>query len=284
MKFIFLTDTHIGGTDTSGYMQQSRYLSRLPELIDLLTEWIDEQSDIDFVIHGGDIIDSTTPENIITAADLFSQLPCPTYLTLGNHDLTNKDAVACWLKHAPQFFIDNKVDFFFIHNDLRFDIICCQWGETPYYWHPDVPQIPCFLPEQLKMLNSGDRGRYRILVTHSPPCGLPCAQSGLDHPLHHPLGTFSTEIKQLAENFQVTLVLGAHNHMNLNVKSGNTRYVTSSAFNEAPFEFKLFNFSNHNLSMETILLSDCVNFKYKYDFNKTFVQGRPCDRSFEDNI
>ncbi|MDD5597127.1 MAG: metallophosphoesterase [Victivallaceae bacterium] len=284
MKFVFLADTHVGGSDTSGYMQQPRHLAHLPELIGLLAEWIDEQRDIDFVIHGGDVVESTTPENIRIAADLFSRLPCPTYLALGNHDLTTKNAVACWLEHAPQFFIGNEVDFFFVNDKIRVDIICCHWGKIPYFWRSSEPQNPYFLPAQLEMLNTRDQGKCRILVTHANLCGVPCEQSGMDYLLHVPGKTFSDELKQLTQKFRVSLVLGAHNHINLNTKLNNVRYVTGSAFCETPFEFKLFDFTDSHFTMKTISFSDYVNFKYKYDFNKTFVQGRLCDRSFKEHF
>ncbi len=77
------------------------------------------------------------------------------------------------------------------------------------------------------------------------------------------------------------MVLGAHNHFNMNIDSDGINYVTVSAFTETPFEFKLFETGGRALSMKTVSLASELNFKADYSFNTTFVQGRPCDRSFE---
>jgi len=46
---------------------------------------------IDFILHGGDMIDSTTEDHIVAATNAFD-LAVPVYLCLGNHDLTTPDA------------------------------------------------------------------------------------------------------------------------------------------------------------------------------------------------
>jgi DNA repair exonuclease SbcCD nuclease subunit len=251
-------------------------------LIDYLAQWIDERGNVDFIIHGGDIVDSGIPENISEAAKLFSKLSCPTYLALGNHDLTHEKSLKYWMQYASVFFINNKPDFCFTYDDIRFDIICSHWGKTPYLWNYEEPQIPYFSEHQVEILNQNSKSENRILITHASVCGLPPEQTGLTVPLHAPEGDFHSRIKRLAGKYDYALILGAHTHMNLNVRLENTQYVTCSALTESPFEFKFFELEEGRMTMKTICLSDFVNFKYEYDFGKSYVQGRPCDRCFVD--
>ncbi|MDD2479120.1 MAG: metallophosphoesterase, partial [Victivallaceae bacterium] len=87
MKFLYIADTHLGGSDSAGYRQQERYLEYFEHLMAVFTQWIKQRGDIDFVIHGGDMVEDSSAENIVEAVRLFEQLPCPVYLALGNHDL-----------------------------------------------------------------------------------------------------------------------------------------------------------------------------------------------------
>jgi len=88
---------------------------------------------IDFVLHGGDMIDSATDENILAAAELFD-LPVPVYLCLGNHDLTVPDALALWVKLAPGFFKDGKPDCTIMTNDCVIHVAPNHWDEIPFFW------------------------------------------------------------------------------------------------------------------------------------------------------
>ncbi len=281
MKFIYITDTHIGGSDIKGYIQQKRYLKHFDALIDVLAEWI-EQHNIDFVIHGGDMVDESSSENIAKAVNLFAKLPCPVYFTPGNHDLTEDDSVEKWLSAAPGFFNDESVNFSFCRDDIKFNFISCHWGKKTYFWNPSETQTPYFLEEQNALLGDGKNSKYEILITHAPVFGLPCEQTGLDVPLHPPAGEFSNIIHEQTRRHEIRLALGAHTHMNMHLLKDGVHYVTASAFSETPFEFKVFELDKESLSMETISLADKMNFRTEYNFNKTYVQGRACDRSFKE--
>ena len=66
--------------------------------------------------------------------------------------------------------------------------------------------------------------------------------------------------------------------MTIRRRLNETQLVTAPAFSEAPFEAKLFEFKDGGLSMKTVTFIDVVDFHASYDFNKTHVQGRTCDR------
>ena len=283
MKFIYLADSHIGGSDSAGYCQQERSLRYARDIFDELRHWLHEHPEVDFMIHGGDMADSGTGANILQAKEFFAALPCPCFLALGNHDLTETDSLQKWLQIVPEFFPEQQTDYSFLQGDVRFDILTVHWGKQEFFWDPSEAQIPWFSDQQFNQLQKGLCGKRRILITHAPPCGLPEAQTGLQNPLHPPAGNFETILQQLAEEYSLDLILGAHNHMNLATRRDPAWLVTSSAFSETPFEFKLFEINDKKLCMETISLVNQLPFRSSYDHQKSYVQGRPCDRKFSEN-
>ncbi len=279
MKFIYLADTHIGGSDSEGYRKQPRYLTHFQEVIDHLASFIHKERNIDFVMHGGDMVESATPDNIKKAVKLFKRLPCPVYLTPGNHDLTAENSIELWLQAAPHFFPGGKPDFRITKSGIQLDVLTCNWCETPLFWDPDKPQIPWLTDAQWKLLDDFDREcSTRIIITHTPVYGVPPEQYGGTEPLHAPQGDF---YKILSKHLERTpLVVGAHTHMNMAVEKNNCRFVTVSAFSEVPFEFKLIEAVPGKVSMETYELGSQVSFKTKYDIQSAYVQGRVIDREF----
>ncbi len=280
-RFLFLADSHFGAAPM-GYMQQKGYPERVPDLLRGLRDLIAEEQ-IDFVLHGGDMVDATTDENILRAAECFD-LPVPVYLCLGNHDLTEPDALQRWLKFAPAYFPGARPEFVVDTSDCRIHVAPNHWGSEQYWWNDS--QAASFSNEQLSQLDRNleqKSDKIHILLTHSGVWDLPGEQSGSGAPLHPPSPGFHESIADLASRHrQVRCVLGGHNHLNMRVESQGVQYVTVSAFAEVPFEVKLFEASSNGdgLRMKTLSLADRMDFRASYDFNKTHVQGRAVDRAF----
>ena len=279
MKFIFMTDTHYGGSDDKGYRMQPRYNCHAEELLDKLAEVI-RQEGVSFVLHGGDLVDWGNRDNMRLASALLKRLPCPVHLTLGNHDMTEDDSVAIWLEETPQLFPDGAIDFTIVEGGLRIDALCSNWGPRPAFWNIKEPQLAWFTDEQISRLHDGPQDLPRIIVSHSQPCGLSTEQTGLDHDLHAPHEPFQQFVRETCAELKPLAWLGGHNHMTIRRQLAGTQLVTAPAFSETPFEAKLFEFNDGKLSMKTITFADMLDFRASYDFNKTFVQGRACDRSF----
>ncbi len=280
MKFIFITDTHYGGPDDQGYRQQPRYNCHAEELLDKLSDFI-RQEGVSFVVHGGDLADWGNRDNMRLAGQLMKRLPCRVYLSLGNHDLTEDDSVAAWLEETPQLFPDGTIDYTIIEDGLRIDALCANWGPRPAFWNIKEPQLAWFTEEQKSRLFDGPQDLPRIIVSHAPPCGLPPAQTGLEHDLHAPHEPFQQYVRETCESLKPLAWLGGHNHMTIRRPLGGTQLVTAPAFSESPFESKLFEFNSDGvLSMKTVTFIDTVDFHANYDFDKTHVQGRTCDRTF----
>jgi hypothetical protein len=239
------------------------------------------EGDIDFIIHGGDMVDATSDDAITAAASAFD-LSVPAYLCLGNHDVTTRDAVERWLTLAPSLFPNGAPDYTIASVDCALHVAPTQWCDVPYYW--DRAQEPHLSSVQVmhlrRMLNTRTDVPH-LLLTHSPVYGLPVAQTGFAEPYHAPAAAFTAQIRDLTAR-QGTLkgVLGAHNHMMMRVHRAGVEFVTVSALVETPFAFKLFEVTPRRMAMTTFRLSDALTFEGEYDAARSFVQGRAVDRSF----
>lgn len=278
-RFVYLSDTH-WGVETPGYTMQASHPPRLPELLTALEAWMATYGPVDFVLHGGDMIDSTSEEHIDCVAEIF-QLSVPVYLCLGNHDLTSENAAQMWLGRAPHLFLGG-VNFTVETPDCLLHVVPNQWGPEPYFWNG--VQEPYFLPEQAHFMGVEllrDTHRVHILSTHSPFCGVPPEQTGLADSFHSPPQEFFEQGQALLEGHRsLRCLLGAHSHINTCIAAPTAHLVTSSSFVEVPFDFKCFEVVDGHLSMTTHSLVDQMNGTASYNYEKTFVQGRACDRAF----
>lgn len=279
-KFIYLADSHCGA-NPPGYQQQRARPERLPEVVEKLRNYIAEKK-IDFVLHGGDLIDFTSKENIRAGADLFGALDVPVYLCLGNHDLTTPDALQQWLQFAPQLFPSGEPEFSILRDDCNIHIVPNHWGDYGYYWNVD--QCMSFDAAQMRFLDTAlnaNADRPHLLLTHGPTFGLSPQQTGFEEEYHTPNVEFTKTVTGLVERHpHLRCVLGAHNHLNMCVTQNKAHFVTTSAVVETPFEVKLFEASRQALSMKTVTLGNLMHEKSDYNFDKTFVQGRSVDRGF----
>lgn len=280
-RFIYLTDTHIGANPV-GYHQQPAYPEQVNQLLNILEKEI-KTNPIDFVIHGGDLVDSCTQENIRQASDLFS-LSVPVYLCLGNHDLDTENALGTWLKNAPSLFQNNQPSFEIINENCMVHIAPNHWeAGLEFYWKGD--QDPYLSDHQMgrieeKIIKFPDY--IHILVTHSPVFGMKTEQSGLPGVIHEAPYPFRKQMKYLVNRHSnLKLVLSGHSHMNTITSLDHCQFVTGSAFVETPFEYKIIDVTSTHLSVSThrINMDQLVGFQPLYNEEKSFVQGREMDRN-----
>lgn len=284
-RFVFIADTHFGA-DPMGFQQQKGYPCELGQIVAMLDEWIRKDGGIDFVLHGGDMIDNATEANIRKAGKLF-RFSVPVYLCMGNHDLTDPYALKMWVSLAPEFFPDGKANFSVQSGDCVVHVVSNQWCDTPYYWDLQCEQKPYFLSDQREGLEKAlakHPKAVHIFSTHSPVLGVPPQQTGFDEPYHVPTGDFSETVLGLVQRHpQIRCVLSAHSHINMHVEERGVHFVTVSGLVEAPFEFKVIEVESGTIRMSTANLVSQVGFKTEYDYDKTWVQGCPKDRAFEDH-
>lgn len=278
-RFVYVADSHLG-SDDEGYQLQPKYGARLPEILDALEGWIDEHGGVDFVLHGGDLVHTLSDASLREARALFSR-SVPVYLSLGNHDLTEKGGIERWLNEAPEFFPGGTAEFAIRTDDCVIHVVPNHWETEPYYW--GKIQDPHLLDAQIAALEDAlatEVDKPHLVVTHSPVLAIGTDQTGMDEPFHAPPQSFTDTMTAIAERHGVDCVLGAHVHANMNRVLNGVNYVTVSSLVEAPFEFKLFEVGVGQVEMTTHALGDRVGFEADYNQDQAFVQGRACDRAF----
>lgn len=277
-KFIYITDTHLGGSAKT-YKQQTAYREILDELLLLLNEKINEIGNIDFIINGGDVIDQYE-ESLLTKTKQSFSMSKPVYFCLGNHDLTEPEAAENWFKKAPEFFKDNSLHFELETKDCMLHILPNHWCKKEYFWKKE--QEPYFSLKQLERLTEKLKNNPmpHIIITHANILGISREQTGFEEEYHAQKESFIKTFSELLKSYpQIKCIICAHNHINsINILE-NVPVVSAASFTESPFEFKLFEIDKNTLSIKTFNLSADLRLKTDYDFNKTFVQGRNKDRN-----
>ena len=283
-KFIYISDTHMGADQVR--LQQQGYPKQTAEILTALKAYLHGQGDIDFVLHGGDMIGTLSDAGIVASATAFDW-DVPVHLCLGNHDLDSPTAVERWLALAPRFFGDSgKPVYTVATEDCRIHVVPNHWCEEPYYWRDSLDAQ--FSTDQLTYLTEAldaEPDLPHIVQTHSPAFGVPEEQTGFAEPFHSPAPAFTAVFIELASRHpNLKCVLGAHNHINTHVVHEGVHFVTSSALVEVPFEFKILEVTPGAMAMSTVSLNDSVRFDAVYDAEKAYAQGRESDRLFADEF
>ncbi|WP_010276264.1 metallophosphoesterase family protein [Paenibacillus senegalensis] len=282
-RFIYLTDTHIGANPI-GFHQQPAYPEYAAEIAAALDREALKQK-ADFIIHGGDLIDSCCKESIQKAYELFC-LSVPVYLCLGNHDLDHPDALRHWLQDAPRLFPGGKPEFELVTEVCRIHVMPNHWEEgRRYHWHK--AQLPYFSEEQWLWLEAGlqqEPDKIHLLITHSPVFGMSREQSGLDRIIHDVPDDFQRSLVELVRRFpNLKAVFSGHNHLNTLTCESGAAFVTASSLVETPFEYKLIEVTETSLKMSThsLGLPSLNGQAPQYNEQKAYAQGRLQDRQFE---
>ena len=279
MKFIIVADIHFGNPNDIGFSMQCKYTEQAPEILRALSRAAVEQG-AEFIIHAGDMVTGGTEEEIRRAADCCRTLDVPFYHVLGNHDCVADDFENLWLKHGASFFPEGTLETTFVRGGLRFDLLTNSWGKDSPRYTIGGSFFTRLEQKQFDRLRAGDQTLPRIIVCHSQIRPAYPRQTGQAQNIHEPTNGFDEVGTRLIDEFRPLLIIGGHNHLNILEKIGPTWAATASSLTEAPFEYKLLEFSGGRLTMRTCSLGDRVPFPFRYDPARKFVQGEERDRSF----
>lgn len=250
-RFIYLTDTHIGG-DAAGYQMQPRMTGRESKNFAELARWI-RSNDISFVIHGGDLTDHGRPDEIEFADTLCSSLGIPVYLSLGNHDVEDPDAMPAWRRSSVW---GNPTDGCHLvdADGFRLVIVSHHWNpHTDYHWQADQPQEPRLDARQIQRVSAwvAESDRPVIAITHAP---LNDAEHGVTgEPFHPPNEDYLATWRRIASaaDGKLKLVMAGHNHVHSQRDHGAFVSCTTSAFSEPPLQFRLVTVDETGIDVQT---------------------------------
>lgn len=250
-RFVYITDTHIG-CDATGYHLQPRYLGRMAELFGALGGWLKDHG-VDFIVHGGDLTDHGTAEEIGQARRLCAGLNVPVYLCLGNHDLAQRESIDHWTAGGELLPAGRDV----FHHDLggaRLVIVPHHWhDDCDWRWCVDQAQRPRMDAERISQLSRyiGGDDRPVIAVTHAP---LNAVHEHADAggPFHPPHAPYLASWQSLAgSHANLRLVLAGHNHAHSRHDHGSFVSTTTAAFGEVPGQFRLITVTGRHIDIET---------------------------------
>ena len=279
-SFVYITDTHIGndGTGWGHHPLRPDLLSKMmPGLCDLVEEYSCE-----FVLHGGDVIDNGSIGQQKDAARLMEQLPVPVLLSLGNHDLAERDSYSRWLAEYPGFFRDGRADYVVACGGVDVYVLTCLWlGEnrSPGYWwnteNESQHEIGDRQLEWLEVMISCRDGRGGIVVMHGSPDPLPVELTGMAEAIHVPSPSFDGPVNEVLDRHEnIKLVLSGHCHATCMTRHGGRVHLTTSAFCEPPFQVRLVSITNHEIEVRTVCPVDyeqlgvCVNEENRWSFGR----------------
>ena len=237
LKFIQLSDIHFleQGTNTTFKM-----LGESPRLLDDAIAQINEQSDIDFVMLTGDLIDKGFEKELSAFLPHLDSLTYPWYFAFGNHDrciggyLNTKLFMDMVKKVNPNYKFDKSYYAFtpkkgyrvIVLDNIITDEITSQGyvGEEQYNWLK-------------KELNKASKDTV-ILFMHVPliePFASP------NHRLRN-----ATKIMSLIESYKNPIgVFQGHYHAAKVVQYNNVLYVNTPALVSYPNAFRMVNVTNY---------------------------------------
>lgn len=287
-RFLYITDTHWGAKPGVGYIVQPRDPSKFEAIHQGLKQWLSQQDPpIDFIVHGGDVVNNGTREQIIHATAKLAELTTPNrplYIGLGNHDLEELDSMANWRKHHLGMLPDESGSFAVSFPAFHLYMLAHHWNHTtpPHYWDRASGQAPLLDDQQRENFEAfaANADRPIVLAFHSPVQSIPPSQSGHDVELHVPDPAWRAYILSVIDRFPaITLVLTAHAHVHTLSREKQCVIAGTTAFFETPYEAKLITISENEFDLQTLSFGDLMNIPGEYNPEKAYAQGEDEHRS-----
>ena len=140
LRVAFISDNHLWQSDFRD------------EISDL-----NKRTDVDFVVHCGDLTDTGTNKEFEWSRDILCMLNHPFVVLIGNHDFLGTGDQAYDVIYGEK-------NFSFIANRIKF--VCINTNATEYNYMAAVPDFN-FMEEE--MVKDADRFDRTIIIMHAPP-------------------------------------------------------------------------------------------------------------------
>ncbi len=273
IKFAYITDTHLGASE-GAWGQQPTYPHLVPQLFDDLKEYL-QKHPVDFILHGGDVTDGGTDEQRKQLADIVSDMPCRFFVTLGNHDLSQKESLSCWRESGKLFFNDNMTDtcdFSLELGNVKLVVMTNTWqnpeSEDAFVWNKELGQYAGFTGVQYDWLESQvSDGMPVILSIHETLYPLNMELTEMDGPIHEPPGEYVKKICEFVETHpQIKCVLSGHCHASCRTRHASAVHITSAAYFEPPFQMRIIEINDKSIDVTVAYPIDLK--KYAVEINK----------------
>ncbi len=273
IRFAYITDTHLGACE-GAWGQQPTYPQLVPQLFDDLKEYIDLHP-VDFILHGGDVTDAGTSEQQQKLEEIVSGFPCKFLVTLGNHDLAQKDSLIGWRNYGKLFFGENvtaSCDFSVELDKVRLVVMTNTWqepeSEHAFHWDKQIGQCAGFTKSQYDWFESQlTDDKPVILSIHETLYPLHMELTETDVPIHEPPGDYVRDIRAFIESHrQIKVVLSGHCHASCRTMHNSSVHITSAAYFEPPFQIRIIEINDKAIDITVAYPIDLK--KYSVEINK----------------
>ena len=140
LRVAFISDTHLWLSDARDQVKD-----------------LNKRSDIDFVVHCGDLTDTATGVEFEWSRDILQELHYPFVALIGNHDFLGTGDQTYSLMYG-------EMNFSFIAGRVKF--VCLNTNATEYDYLAAIPDFDYMEEEMVKDASRFDR---TIIVMHAPP-------------------------------------------------------------------------------------------------------------------
>jgi 3',5'-cyclic AMP phosphodiesterase CpdA len=262
VKIAYITDTHLGAT-AEDWSQQPRWVGGMPALMRRLRLWLDEH-DVEIVVHGGDVVHAATFGQIQLATALMGALGRPVFVSLGNHDLTERDSYQQWQSLAGQQRWLTAQDTHLELDACDLIVLTNQWvtseGVGMYWPLATRPYHEAISREQLDWLDAAlatHATRPAVVAIHAPIDPLPPALTGLDSLYKIPDAGYAAAMHTVLDRHRrARLVLSGHNHVSFAQRQGGRVDLTTSSVGETPLQVRLIEVTGGVIQVTTHTLGE----------------------------
>jgi 3',5'-cyclic AMP phosphodiesterase CpdA len=283
MRIAFITDIHIGAT-AAGWQQQPRWCEGIPAVLAALAARLAELRP-DLLIIGGDIVENAAADAVNGAVSALRDLPCPTLVCLGNHDLTEPASYPFWRRALwdwPRATLADRMLEFPECDVIGLNNHWLDGGEAKLFWNRQMPAAT-LTADQLRQLDAWlarRSDRPAVLAMHAPLFPLPPQLTGRAEPSDVPPPAYAEEVKALLQRHRrLRLVLSGHCHAACATPlSGSCTHLSATSLTEVPFQFPLVEVSPRGVSVRTEQLG--LSGGAAMNSEKAWVMGRGADRQF----
>lgn len=259
-KIAYLTDMHLGG-DGTGFHHQPPCQEKIPALVKALSETLRNEG-VELLILGGDMTDQGNPDQIRQFQELFLTLSMDVRLVLGNHDLATLESFDAWRGQCPSMFQADDTspwgDFAIRREGCLLIGLQNTWKTEPntpdHYWEARTCE-GALLAEQIQWFGEIPRTHSSedvILFLHELLFPLYPEQTGLAEPVHAPTSPVIQELSEMIRQAgNVRMVFSGHCHATSVHWRNGQAFLTTAAFVEPPFQFRLIRIDEKEMDVST---------------------------------
>ena len=234
LDFIHITDTHITDRTSTSY----KALGSSKELLTDAVEQINKMVGLDFVMFGGDMVDSATDENFYNFYSILSKLKYPSLNAFGNHeyygDMTKEQVLDVVRGYNPNYIFDETYYAFSPKTDYRIIVLDANAKDSKTAMG-ELPQ------EQLDFLDKEpfeNQDKVVVITMHHAPVEPFIAKE-------HSIANAKEITDILVKYKNPIIILSGHYHATKIRRIGNLVFVSTPAMVTYPMGFRHIKITNY---------------------------------------